>query len=86
MLPLVGGLGCEDFMWMCRCMLGAFVLLLGFPAVWSQSGTGVEPPGLDEIIAAANSYVQASPSWTPGRGSGGAGPSLTGGRQGMYWI
>ena len=28
MLPLVGGLSCEDFMWMCRCMFGAFEMCI----------------------------------------------------------
>lgn len=60
---------------LCGCFVACSVLLSSFlgSAVWSQSGTS-EPPGLDEIIAAANSYVQASPSWTPAEAPEGAGP------------
>lgn len=60
---------------LCGCVVSFSVLLSSFlgSAVWSQSGTS-EPPGLDEIIAAANSYVQASPSWTPAEAPEGAGP------------
>lgn len=60
---------------LCGCVVSFSVLLSSFlgSAAWSQSGTS-EPPGLDEIIAAANSYVQASPSWTPAEAPEGAGP------------
>ena len=60
---------------LCGCVVVCSVLLSSFlgSAAWSQSGTS-EPPGLDEIIAAANSYVQASPSWTPAEAPEGAGP------------
>ena len=60
---------------LCGCVVACSVLLSSFlgSAAWSQSGTS-EPPGLDEIIAAANSYVQASPSWTPAEAPEGAGP------------
>ena len=42
---------------LCGCVVACSVLLSSFlgSAAWSQSGTS-EPPGLDEIIAAANSY------------------------------
>ena len=60
---------------LCGCVVSFSVLLSSFlgSAAWSQSGTS-EPPGLDEIIAAANSYVQASPSWTPAEAPEGSGP------------
>ena len=60
---------------LCGCVVSFSVLLSSFlgSAAWSQSGTS-EPPGLDEIISAANSYVQASPSWTPAEAPEGAGP------------
>lgn len=60
---------------LCGCVVACSVFLSSFSGlgVWSQSGTS-EPPGLDEIIAAANSYVQASPSWTPAEAPEGAGP------------
>ena len=43
---------------LCGCVVSFSVLLSSFlgSAAWSQSGTS-EPPGLDEIIAAANSYA-----------------------------
>ena len=46
---------------LCGCVVSFSVLLSSFlgSAAWSQSGTS-EPPGLDEIIAAANSYVPVS--------------------------
>ena len=66
---------------LCGCFVACSVLLSSFlgSAVWSQSGTS-EPPGLDEIIAAANRHgLRPRLRREPGR-------SLT--REGivMYWI
>lgn len=48
------------------------VALMLSPVVWD----GEEPPSIGELIAEANSYVQSSPSWTPGESSEEDSPAL----------
>ena len=47
---------------LCGCVVACSVLLSSFlgSAAWSQSGSS-EPPGLDDIIAAANCFLKSSP-------------------------